>query len=118
MKPLHELLILNNFYYCFLLAFKLRKCDLPSANDINQKIFLKRWLSSAQRKRLFDKLVYDEIQWLLENLSDKRTSLQEFEYNIELIYYRSLDMIKEKEVFVPHVNFINTNRTAKYVLLP
>lgn len=42
MKPLHELLILNDFYYCFLLAFKLRKCDLPSENDINQKIFLKR----------------------------------------------------------------------------
>lgn len=50
MKLLHELLILNDFYYCFLLAFKLRKCDLPSANDINQKIFLKRWLSSAQKK--------------------------------------------------------------------
>lgn len=101
MKALHELLILNHFYYCFLLAIKLRKCDLPSADDVNQKIFMKHWLSSTQKKRLFDKLIYDEIQWLLESLSDKGKSFQEFEYNIELIYYRSLEMIKEKEVFSP-----------------
>lgn len=36
MKPLHELLILNHFYYCFLLAIKLRKCNLPSVNDIRE----------------------------------------------------------------------------------
>lgn len=104
MKPLHEVLILNHFYYCFLLAIKLRKYDLPSVNNINQKLFIKRWLSSAQKKRIFDKLVYDEIQWLLESLPDSETTFQVFESNIELIYYRSLEMIKEKEVLVPRVN--------------
>ncbi|UNA35529.1 hypothetical protein LRM35_21770 [Klebsiella variicola subsp. variicola] len=49
-------------------------------------------------KRLFDKLAYDEIQWLLESLSDKGTAFQEFEFNIELIYHRSLEMIKEQEL--------------------
>ncbi len=38
MKPLHELLILNHFYYCFLLAIKLRKCNLPSVNDIPEPV--------------------------------------------------------------------------------
>ncbi|GAR21367.1 hypothetical protein NGUA31_01380 [Salmonella enterica] len=39
MKPLHELLILNHFYYCFLLAIKLRKCNLPSVNDIREPVW-------------------------------------------------------------------------------
>ncbi len=30
MKPLHELLILNHFYYCFLLAIKLRKFSITT----------------------------------------------------------------------------------------
>lgn len=34
MKPLHELIILNHFYDCFLLAIQLRKCNLPSVNGI------------------------------------------------------------------------------------
>lgn len=52
MKPLHELIILNHFYYCFLLAIKLRKCNLPSDNSINPKIFMKEWLSTAQKKKI------------------------------------------------------------------
>ena len=116
MKPLHELIILNHFYYCFLLAIKLRKCNLPSVDGINPKIFMKRWLSVAQKKRLFDKLVYDEIQWLLESLSDKGTAFQEFEFNIELIYHRSLEMIKEQELLVPSVSCIKANRADRSVL--
>lgn len=115
MKPLHELIILNHFYYCFLLAIKLRKCNLPSVDGITPNIFMKRWLSVAQKKRLFDKVVYDEIQWLLESLSDKRTTFQEFEFNIELIYHRSLDMIKEKEVLVPSASCIKANRADSSV---
>jgi len=111
MKSLHELLILNHFYYCFLLAIKLNKFNLPSVNSINQKVFIKQWLCSAQKKRLFDKLVYEEIQWLLEILSDKATTIQQFEINFELIYHRSFEMIKEKEVMVPPVSCISANRT-------
>lgn len=116
MKPLHGIIILNHFYYCFLLVFKLRKCNLPSVDGINPKIFMKQWLSVAQKKRLFDKLAYDEIQWLLESLSDKGTAFQEFEFNIELIYHRSLEMIKEQELLVPSVNCINANWTDRSVL--
>jgi hypothetical protein len=106
MKPLHELIILNHFYYCFLLAIKLRKCNLPLVNSINLKIFMEQWLFTAQNKKLFDKLVYDEIQWLLESLSEQSTTSQEFEFNIELIYHRSLEMIKEKESLAPRVPMI------------
>ena len=116
MNQLHELIILNHFYYCFLLAIKLRKRNLPSMNGINQKIFMRQWLSTAQKKRLFDKLVYEEIQWLLASLSDERTTFQEFEFNIELIYYRSFEMIKEKEVFVPSVSCIHAYRTDRSVI--
>lgn len=108
MKPLNELIILNHFYYCFLLAIKLRKYNLPSVDGITPKIFMKQWLSVAQKKRLFDKLVYDEIQWLLESLSDKGATFQEFEFNIELIYHRSFEMIKEKEVLMPSVGCFDT----------
>lgn len=107
MKPLHELIILNHFYYCFLLAIKLRKCNLTLVDGINSKVFMKQWLFTAQNKRLFDKLVYDEIQWLLESLSDRKTTSQQFEYNIELIYHRSLEMIKEKDSLALCVDFIN-----------
>ena len=107
MKPLHELIILNHFYYCFLLAIKLRKCNLPLVDGINSKVFMKQWLSTAQNNRLFDRLIYDEIQWLLDSLSDRKTTSQQFEYNIEIIYHRSLEMIKENESLVPRVDFIN-----------
>lgn len=107
MKPLHELIILNHFYYCFLLAIKLRKCNLPLVDGINSKVFMKQWLFTAQNNRLFDRLIYDEIQWLLDSLSDRKTTSQQFEYNIEIIYHRSLEMIKEKESLVPRVDFIN-----------
>ncbi|EPE7490437.1 hypothetical protein ACSMAF_002505 [Cronobacter universalis] len=118
MKPLHELIILNHFYYCFLVAIKLRKCNLSYVEGINPKILMKHWLSAAQKKRLFDKLVYDEIQWLLESLSDEGTTFQEFEFNIELIYHRSFEMIKEKDVLQSSVCSINANRTDRSVLLP
>ncbi|MEL0550585.1 MULTISPECIES: hypothetical protein [Enterobacteriaceae] len=98
MKSLHELIVLNNFYYCFLLAIKLRKYNLPSINDINKKRFMKQWLFTAQKKKLFDKLVYDEIQWLIESISNKDMNIQVFEFNIELIYYLSSEMVKEKKV--------------------
>ncbi|MCX9047574.1 hypothetical protein [Citrobacter portucalensis] len=78
---------------------------------------MKQWLCSAQKKKLFDKLVYGEIQWLLEILSNKATALQEFEFNIELIYHRSFEMIKEKEVLVPSVSCISANRTDLPFLL-
>ncbi|UNA33711.1 hypothetical protein LOF13_23345 [Klebsiella pneumoniae subsp. pneumoniae] len=107
MKPLHELIILNHFYYCFLLAIKLRKCNLPLVDGINSKVFMKQWLFTAQNNRLFDRLIYDEIQWLLDSLSDRKTTSQQFEYNIEIIYHRSLEMIKENESLVPRVDFIN-----------
>ena len=107
MKPLHELIILNHFYYCFLLAIKLRKCSLPLVDGINSKVFMKQWLFTAQNNRLFDRLIYEEIQWLLDSLSDRKTTSQQFEYNIEIIYHRSLEMIKENESLVPRVDFIN-----------
>ena len=107
MKPLHELIILNHFYYCFLLAIKLRKCNLPLVDGINSKVFMKQWLFTAQNNRLFDRLIYDEIQWLLDSLSDRKTTSQQFAYNIEIIYHRSLEMIKENESLVPRVDFIN-----------
>ena len=107
MRPLHELIILNHFYYCFLLAIKLRKCNLPLVDGINSKVFMKQWLFTAQNNRLFDRLIYDEIQWLLDSLSDRKTTSQQFEYNIEIIYHRSLEMIKENESLVPRVDFIN-----------
>ncbi len=107
MKPLHELIILNHFYYCFLLAIKLRKCNLPLVDGINSKVFMKQCLFTAQNNKLFDRLIYDEIQWLLDSLSDRKTTSQQFEYNIEIIYHRSLEMIKENESLVPRVDFIN-----------
>lgn len=106
MKPLHELIILNHFYYCLLLAIKLRKYNLPSINSINQKTFIKQWLFTAQKKRLFDKLVYDEIQWLIESLSDKSITIKTFEFNIELVYHRSCEMIREKEELRSPIKFI------------
>lgn len=97
MKPLHELVILNNFYYCFLMAIKFRNCHISFPSSFKKREFLETWLTNAQAHKLFDKLVYEEIQWLKESLTDEIKSIQEFEYNIELIYYRSLEMIKEKE---------------------
>jgi len=97
MKPLHELVILNNFYYCFLMAIKFRNCHISFSSSFKKREFLETWLTNAQAHKLFDKLVYEEIQWLKESLTDEIKSIHEFEYNIELIYYRSLEMIKEKE---------------------
>ncbi len=76
-------------------------------DGINSKVFMKQWLFTAQNNRLFDRLIYDEIQWLLDSLSDRKTTSQQFEYNIEIIYHRSLEMIKENESLVPRVDFIN-----------
>ncbi|WP_333851231.1 hypothetical protein [Leclercia sp.] len=97
MKPLHELVILNNFYYCFLMAIKFRNCHISFSSSFTQREFLETWLTNAQVHKLFDKLVYEEIQWLKQSLTDEIKSIREFEYNIELIYYRSLEMIKQKE---------------------
>ncbi|PSS52867.1 hypothetical protein C6560_00110 [Enterobacter sp. FS01] len=97
MKPLNELLILNNFYYCFLMAIKFWNCHISFPSSFKQREFLETWLTNAQAHKLFDKLVYEEIQWLKQSLLDEMKSIHEFEYNVELIYYRSFEMIKEKE---------------------
>lgn len=79
------------------MAIKFRNCHISFSSNFNQREFLETWLTNAQAHKLFDKLVYEEIQWLKESLTDEIKSIREFEYNIELIYYRSLEMIKEKE---------------------
>lgn len=98
MRPLHELIILNHFYYCFLLAIKIRKCNLLSFDDAESKIFIKNWLSKARERQLFDKLAHDEIRWLQESISENDMTCLVFEFNIELIYRRSLEMINEEEL--------------------
>lgn len=93
MRPLNEIIVLNHFYYCLLLAIKLRKNNSFCAGNSHMKPFLRKWLTVAKKKKLFSKLVFDEICWLSASLNDRKMTCSKFEYQIELIYFRSSEML-------------------------
>lgn len=83
---------LCHFYFCFLIALKMRGRQLPAASNLERRRFMQKWLLTAQKHKHFCAQVFPEIQWLQEELSNRLNSTHAIERNIELIYYRSQEM--------------------------
>lgn len=83
---------INHFYYCLLIAIKMRAEKYPEESMILKKRYIEGWLKSAQQKKLFKKIVLPEIKWLLEELSGIKFYPEKFEKNIERIYFASFSI--------------------------
>lgn len=89
---------INHFYYCLLIAIKIMKKERKNNDSEKQRSYIKRWLQNAQKREIFDKIVYSEIQWLLSELSALKFSPGKFEHSVERIYIISLHMVNRHKV--------------------
>lgn len=93
-----DLITLNHFYYCFLIALKLENTDKSSSPSSGKKKFMIRWLRTARAESLFAALVQPEIDWLLSQVLYKGMTADIIENNISRIYYGSLKMLHKEEL--------------------
>lgn len=90
-----DLLDINHFYYCLLVAIQLRKKFVPFESDNQRKRFIIDWLYTAQKRKSFSRITYAEILWLVNEFMRFNKSLSELEACIDKIYRTSLGYITE-----------------------
>ena len=55
---------LAHLAWCLLVALRIEVNDGRSASDLQQHVFIMRWLANAQKRKLFPRSVADDILWL------------------------------------------------------
>ena len=55
---------LAHLAWCLLVALRIEVKDGQSASDLQQHVFIMRWLANAQKRKLFPRSVADDILWL------------------------------------------------------
>ncbi|NDO83780.1 hypothetical protein CJP72_24460 [Citrobacter sp. NCU1] len=90
-----EVVSLNHFYYCLLIALKIRVRRYPGETKSARKKYIERWLRSAQKRKLFSSVIFPEVLWLLDEISKGQFNPERFEYTIERIYLLSLEMMTD-----------------------
>lgn len=90
-----EVVSLNHFYYCLLIALKIRTRWYPGESKSARKKYIKEWLHTAQERKLFSSVIFPEVVWLLDEVSKGRFNPEWFEQSIERIYLASLEMITD-----------------------
>lgn len=96
-KDVIDILMIEHFYYCAIIALRLRMKSEYHDNSVSHieiNLYLLKWLDIALKKKLWGKPVKNEILWLrsaiLKNpLSDSTTSIL---FNI----YTNLQTISSK----------------------
>lgn len=79
--------IINHFYYCMNVAVRMKKYAYPKINESQIKAFYREWLSRAQEKQIFDKIVLAEITWLKSEI--RKYSADDFESRLYTVYCKS-----------------------------
>lgn len=90
-----DLLNINHFYYCLLIALRLRKKIVPFESDNQRKRFIINWLYTAQKRKSFSRVTHAEILWLVEEFMKFNKSLSELEVCIDKIYRTSLEYLAD-----------------------
>ncbi|HBQ5643506.1 hypothetical protein AAFL49_14335 [Klebsiella michiganensis] len=90
-----DLLDINHFYYCLLVALRLRQKIVPFESDNQRKRFIINWLYTAQKRKSFSKITHAEILWLVEEFMKFNKSLPELEACIDKIYQTSLSYLAD-----------------------
>ncbi|MBK0004226.1 hypothetical protein [Erwinia sp. S38] len=57
---------INHFYYCLIVALRLRKNCIPIETESQRKRFIINWLYTAQKQKAFSRITHAEILWLVE----------------------------------------------------
>ncbi|WP_413728256.1 hypothetical protein [Sodalis sp. RH19] len=86
MENKQKIILITHFYYCLLIAIKIAKRDKMLMTDNAMKLYIHRWLKNAQEKKIFHKIIYNEISWLRAELNCGDSSC--FEEKIKTIYTR------------------------------
>ncbi|MDF6517992.1 hypothetical protein [Leclercia adecarboxylata] len=87
---------INHFYYCLIVALRLRKKCIPFETDPQRKRFIINWLYTAQKQKSFSRITHAEILWLVEEFTRINKSLSELEASLEKIYRISLEYLANK----------------------
>lgn len=90
-----DLLDINHFYYCLLVALRLRKKFFPFESDNLRKRFIIDWLYTAQKRKSFSKITHAEILWLVDEFMKFNKNMSELEACIDKIYRTSLGYIAD-----------------------
>ncbi|UWM63510.1 hypothetical protein [Enterobacter sp. CP102] len=90
-----DLLDINHFYYCLLVALRLRKKLVPFESDNQRKSFTINWLYTAQKRKLFPRITHAEILWLVDEFMKFNKNMSELEACIDKIYLTSLGYIAD-----------------------
>lgn len=90
-----DLLNINHFYYCLLVALRLRQKFVPFETDNQRKRFIINWLYTAQKRKSFSRITHAEIIWLIEEFMKFNNSLSELDACIVKIYRTSLEYLAD-----------------------
>lgn len=63
---IHTVRVLSRFYYSLLVSVRLYNKHALATTLQGRKNHVARWLNAARKKKLFDKVVLKDIEWLLE----------------------------------------------------
>lgn len=76
--------LLCRFYYSLLVSVRLYKKQALLLTPQGRRLHVARWLDSARNRQLFDKVVKEDIEWLLEQ--NRIIHPDELEQQLQYIY--------------------------------
>lgn len=94
-KDLHDI---NHFYYCFLVALRLRVRYRPLESGTQRKRFMVDWLLKAKREKFFARVVCAEINWLVEETLRLTAVYEHIEQKVARIYEVTAAIIFEDDI--------------------
>lgn len=74
-----------HFYYCLLIAIKLKAREFPRWTSTSKNLFVKGWVDTAKRNNIFDLAINSEINWLRAILKNS-SGVKDIESLVENVY--------------------------------
>lgn len=61
-----------HFYFCLIVALKINHRYCLYRDGRSRLLFLKKWLSNSQEKKIFNRHIMEDISWLRSEINDGR----------------------------------------------
>lgn len=110
-RPTSEL---ANLAWCILVAVRLAQQDGKAQSDLQQHLFIMRWLTTAQKQKRFPKNIAPDINWLLAQ--GKRYGFAaNLVRKVEYIYRSSAGELAVQSTLFRFTYFIETLKTMGWL---
>lgn len=111
---------LAHLAWCALIAVKFAQQQGKAQSELEQHLFIMKWLTTAQKRRLFPKSVAEDITWLLKQGKRYGFGVSLLK-KIDYIYRSSVGTLANQSVLFRFTYFIETLKTIgwhDYLLTP